>query len=223
MAAGVGRADPSAGAVPSGGAGPYPAPVPVEADHDGRPSPALPAASAHTAAVSAAPDASTAGAAAAVSGAVASRGPNRSRGARTTLAVPAASDEVLLAQLAALPSDEDLPSIRALMRDHGLGQARATRLHREAATRRDRRRDATDLGGRGEAASPENPTPTPRHLDPMGRPDTAPPQPSATTTTAIRMANDAAEAHETDEQNEHQASQTTTEEKPQESPNKIEN
>ncbi|WP_088319406.1 hypothetical protein [Kineosporia sp. R_H_3] len=106
----------------------------------------------------------------AVSGAIASRTPGRSGGARSTVTatVVSPSDDEVLAHLDAQPAGEDLPSIRALMRDHGIGQARATRIHREATTRR--ARATSPVAGRGHRGGAAMPPPTgPTDDDPTTR------------------------------------------------------
>ena len=93
----------------------------------------------------------------AVSGAIASRTPGRSSGARSTVTatVVSPSDDEVLAHLDAQPAGQGLPSIRALMRAHGIGQARATRIHREATIRRASATFAVaGAGRRGDAATP---------------------------------------------------------------------
>ena len=63
------------------------------------------------------------------------RTPKSGRTSPITEAVPSASDEAILVAIeTATAAGAEPPSIRSLMRDHGIGQARATRIHRLATT-----------------------------------------------------------------------------------------
>lgn len=166
----------------------------------------------------------------AVSGAIASRAPCRQGGARATVTATLASpsDDEVLALLDHLPTGADLPSIRALMRDYGIGQARATRIRREATTRRDHAASAGAGSGRRGGAAPTPPTP-PTGPDTDDHPtarrtDERPDRDDEPDNHREQNQTDQESPHDSNHENEHQEdSQKPTGGNTEEEPNKIHN